>query len=335
MTNEVEVHLGKADEVKALLSYVRDDHVDDYQKCALGFSQTLLRDLKYASWAVVRPKQGQPDDDWWVRITSPVDDVSAYAEKIPAFMAAARLGLEIYRKNREKIERNKLLFFPPQGMALAETRSVQLLHYPPYEARVFCDYLYSPTQRRYEGLLRFNGYDPDKVSLLERICDCAPLAGPGADATGIDEVLDDFRPYAKAMLTALLDTSGSVTQPVVAYGPPVHQWLHETFPKQVPQWPELFSILSLTLDPETGAKTPVICADHPSAFLFFDHHPPGWAVQKTRDDLITSRWQIMMSETRDADPYEVLEACQTYWVDRPDEVREICDIQKTEFGYDL
>ena len=113
MSNSVEVPLGNKAEVISILRYVTDDSVDDNQKCALGFCQSLIRDLKYASWAEIQPKKDSPDqDDWWMRITSPVDDVSAYAEKVPAFMAAAKIGEGIYQANKAAIDGDKLFFFP-------------------------------------------------------------------------------------------------------------------------------------------------------------------------------------------------------------------------------
>ncbi|TVP54854.1 MAG: hypothetical protein EA351_12320 [Gemmatimonadales bacterium] len=334
VNNSVEVRLGRKDEVEAILSYVTDSSVTVYETCAQGFCQSLLRDLKYASWAVVRPKKGGDPDEYWVHLTSPNQDLGAYVDAIPAFMGAAAEGLRIYRAHKAAIDGLKLFFFPPQGMTLAETRSVQLLHYPPYEARAFCDYLYSPTNRRYEGLLDFNGYPPEKVSLLERICDLVPLAGPGDVASGIDQFNEVFMPYTRLMLGALLDGSGSHTQPVVAYGSPVHEWLPLAYPDQIKGPLGLYSIVSPRLT-DSDAVTHMVCANHPSEFLFFSEHDWEWAVKMTLEDLVTSRWQVVMSEDWSADPHDVLRDCQDYWNARPANVADICRIQEEAYSFDL
>ena len=83
----------------------------------------------------------------------------------------------------------------------------------------------------------------------------------------INEVEQYFVPYGRAMLAALLDQSRTRTQPVVAYGSPAHDWLRSAYPKQVKRTPSLFSVLQLRVGPGK-AVTPILCANHPSEFLF-------------------------------------------------------------------
>ena len=143
------------------------------------FNQTLQRDLFYGAWADVWDDDGQ----YGVKITSPQDDVSAYGDVIPPFLAAAKKGLAKYKEL--KITDPDLSFLPPMGLSMVRRKSVQLLHYPPTEAMTYSDYLYSPTNRRWESLLGYNGCDGSQYSLLETIVDAVPIAAPGGDASKI------------------------------------------------------------------------------------------------------------------------------------------------------
>lgn len=330
MANSIEVPLGSKAEIGELLSWDSTSGVELYAWVEHGFNQTLLRDLMYGSWADVW------DDgaNLGVKITSPTEDVSAYGKVIPAFMNAARSAYSIYQANKASIDAHHLFFFLPAGLAMARIRSIQLLHYPPYEARTFTDYLYSNTNRRWESLLGYNGYDGAENTLVERIVDMVPLAGPGSDASGIDLFNDTFMPYAKTMLANLLDTKGPVTQPVVAYGSPAHEWLEKAFGDQIHQKLEVLSLVTLKIG-DGPALTPVLCANHPSEFLFFKEHDqdPQWAPTIMRQDLIAAGWQARMSADRGASADEVLTAVEAFWDARPEDVTRIVADQEEEFGF--
>jgi hypothetical protein len=329
--NTIEIKLGPWDEMADLFSWDASSGIDLRDLIAHGINQTMQRDGLVGSWADVYQDSG---DNLSVKISAPFEKVKGYAKVIPAFVAAARLGYSAYMAHRATILKGKLIFYLPVGLPMLSTRSIQLLHYPPYEARTYSDYLYSPTNRRWESLLRYNDYDPTGVTLLERICDAVPLAGPGSDATVINEVEKYFIPYGKAMLAALLDTSGDRTQPVVAYGGPAHGWLKSAFPTQVKRMPDLFSVLQLRVG-SGKAVTPVLCANHPSEFLFFNEpgHSAKWAFDIVTQDLIAARWQAHMAEHRDADPVETLHEAKAFWEGDRKRVQEIVAAQEAEFGY--
>ena len=329
MTNTIEIKLGPWDEMADLFSWEASSGVDLRDLIAHGINQTMQRDGLVGSWADVYRDGG---DTVSVKISAPFEKVKGYATVIPAFIDAARVGYSAYMAHRATILQGKLIFYLPVGLPMLATRSVQLLHYPPYEARTYSDYLYSPTNRRWESLLGYNDYNPGGVTLLERICDAVPLAGPGSDATVINEVEQYFIPYGKAMLGALLDQSGPRTQPVVAYGGPAHGWLKSAFPTQVKRMPALFSVLELRIGTGKSA-TPVLCANHPSEFLFFTEHNAKWAFEIMMQDLIAARWQAHMAEHWDADPVKVLHEAKARWEGDRKRVQAIVEAQKAEFGY--
>jgi hypothetical protein len=134
------------------------------------------------------------------------------------------------------------------------------------------------------------------------------------------------------MLGALLDQSGDHTQPVVAYGGPAHGWLKSAFSNQIKRTPKLFSVLQLKVG-SGKAVTPVLCANHPSEFLFFDKYGPKWAFDTVMQDLVAARWQAHMAEHWDADPVKTLHDAKSFWEDDHKRVEEIVAAQKEEFGY--
>jgi hypothetical protein len=357
VTSTIQFKLGPWDEMADLFSWDASAGVDLRDLIAHDINQTMERDGFIGSWADVFQDTG---DTISVKISAPFGDVKRYGKIIPAFLAAARIGFAAYTQHRAEILKGKLIFYLPVGLPMVKTKSIQLLHYPPYEARTYSDYLYSPTNRRWESLLGYNDYNLAGVTLLERICDAVPLAGPGSDATVINEVEPYFYPYGRAMLGALLDQSRGRTQPVVAYGGPAHAWLRSAFPTQVKRMPKLFSVFELRVGPGK-AITPVLCANHPSEFLFFNepHYksgntsvtvfaangnqspkPPGkpinpkrWAFDIMIQDLIAARWQAQMAEHWDEDPVKVLRDAKTYWESNHKRVKEIVAAQEEEFGY--
>jgi hypothetical protein len=339
VTDTIEIKLGPYNQMANLFALDSTSTVDLRDLIAHGINQTMQRDGLVGSWADVYK---DANDTLGVKISAPFEKVQGYAKILPAFIAAGQIGYEAYQQNLSTIRAGKLFFYLPVGLPMLTTKSVQLLHYPPYEARTYCDYLYSPTNRRWESLLGYNGYDKAGVTALERICDAVPLAGPGSDATVINEVEPAFYPYGKAMLGALLDQSGARTQPVVAYGSEAHDWLKSAFKGQIKGTPGLFSLYEIKVG--TGkAVTPVLCANHPSEFLFFDeqHYDKNkkpipkakWAFDTMIADLIAARWQAQMAEKWDTDPFKVLAAAKKYWEAQADQVKQIVAAQEEEFGF--
>ena len=158
------------------------------------------------------------------------------------------------------------------------------------------------------------------------------------------------------MLRALLDGSGKVTQPVVAYGGPVRSWLAKAFPAEVKKVRsdlklEVLDIVHLDLF-DGGASTPVLCANHPSMYLFAlgsqkkdkddkadekekkqSEYPPQSLSEILTQDLIAAGWQAQMCNAWDADPGDTLEKIKKSWDSQAEEVKRLVKIQNAEFSY--
>ncbi len=81
-------------------------------------------------------------------------------------------------------------------------------------------------------------------------------------------------------LVNFLDANLRFTQPVVAYGGPVRDWLRDVYKEQTKeQLPSKsgenpLRVLSLVeLQIASGAKTPVLCANHSSMYLYDTYKP--------------------------------------------------------------
>lgn len=295
-------------------------------------NQTLLRDLFYGSWAQawLDKKSGQ----YQVQISSPNadHDFTAYSSKIPAFIATASTGFGIYNANKSKLPATGFSFLPPFGLSMVNTRSIQLLHYPPSETMDFMDYLYSPTNRRWENLLAYNAYPGARNTLVETIVDLIPIAAAGGSAgsTALEAVQDAFVTYVQEMLNVYLRPSpgGTATQPIVAYGGPVISYLETNFDQSEL---DVLSLISLQLLPG-GPATPVLCANHPSRFLYYQ---PGQQKEFTEmlvQDLTAAGWQAKMSQNPDRDPAKTLQAVSQYWEKNSKLVDQIFAEQVAEFG---
>lgn len=332
-----------------------------------AFNQTLLRDLNDGSWAQVYAPNywdWDPDQILSLNITSPKADVQVYADIIPRFIAAMEAGVDIYKTVLPKIiagspkgpdgevEQDAFLLLP-FGLAMGNSRSIQLLHYPPSSTLDYMDYLYSPTNRRWETLLMQNGVAGGEVTLYETITDIVPLAANGGSsgATVVDPYIPDFVDYAKTMIRALqqLTPDGKRTQPLVAYGGSVGPWLYQYFGDQMTaqgvkmmgdgddRRPEIAQAFFIKFQGEDGPATPVITANHPISFNYYDgdlqdaekekakHPGVGKPVQAVdaedmiilQQDLVCAGWQAEMGASwRDSpDPVEIRDKMMAKWTD--------------------
>ena len=218
---QVAISLGSdEDELEQLFSYDSDESDSGLQLTdVIGhwFNQTLIRANFYGAWAEAwypSPKSGVTD--FGIKLTSPTDDVSAYGGIIPKFLAAGRAGLELWNSIENPPE--GLFFQLPLGLSMANTRAIQLLHYPPITVRQYMNYLYSPTNRRCESLLCFHHYPGPDLRLVETITDLVPIAADGgnAGAKQVDSYNATFVVYDRKMLAARLRDPS--TRQVVAYG---------------------------------------------------------------------------------------------------------------------
>lgn len=352
----IDIGLGYYNDIQGLFRFGQNSpELED--AITFVFSQTLQRDRFFGSWAqAYRNGNGE----YRLKVTSPCDDVSAYEILIPQYIAAGRQALASYYDKIPARARTGWEFLLPFGLSMANVKSIQLLHFPPLETFTYKDYLYSPTNRRWECLLAQNGFDGNHNTAVERIVDVAPIAAPGGAGSELTDYNQDFIPYAKAQLRNFLKplptTGGELTQPIVAYGGPVHDWLKEAF--HLARTPAVLDIVELSiLEGSQGQPAPrtwVLCANHPSEYLYDTDLPLSDAFKPNGDypppitvmcqDLIAAGWQAHMADHPDDDPHRVLAALEDRWGwdaqtgsvrrDKADALLAIMKEQNQAFGFD-
>ena len=354
MKNTVDIRLGTAPDVYQLFSFA-NPALALTDVISHGFNQTLQRDMYYGSWA---DAYIHGNGDYRVKLTSPTDDMSPYEKLIPNYIKAGQIAMQTY--NKKVTQAQGFQFLLPFGLAMANVQSVQLFHFPPNETFYYSDYLYSPTNRRWETLLAQNGFDGRDNTVVERIIDVVPIAAAGGAMKQIAPYNFDFTSYGKKQLTNFLTKKKRVTQPIVAYGGPVRDWLWKVYKKQIQaQVPAKdgakaganpLGVLSIVkLEIIKGAKTPVLCANHPSMYLYDTNLPVDGSAQKQttsstqsddypspvtvmRQDLIAAGWQAVMARKWDTDPERTKKTMEKRWASTA-KVKKIMREQNTEFGY--
>lgn len=324
-STSVDIGIGYHKDIVGLFRF-GDDGPSLVEAITFVFSQTLQRDMIFGSWAqAYRNGNGE----YRLKITSPTDDVSAYENLIPKYIAAGKLAIASYYENVPSSVREGWEFLLPFGLAMANVKSIQLLHFPPLETFTYKDYLYSPTNRRWECLLAQNNFNGANNTPVERIIDVAPIAALGGAGKELTNYNQDFIPYAKAQLNNFLrpleSTNHKITQPVVAYGGPVREWLKEAF--ELKTTPKTLDIIKLNILDNEGVHgapyTWVLCANHPSEYLYdtsmslADAHKRNGSypspIEVICQDLVAAGWQAHMSENPNDDPYKILADMQTRW----------------------
>ncbi|MFL1405322.1 alkaline phosphatase family protein [Marinobacter sp. M1N3S26] len=354
--SSIDIGLGYYQDIEGLFRFGDDSpYLED--AITFVFSQTLQRDRYFGSWAqAYRNGNGE----YRLKVTSPCDDVSPYETLIPQYVAAGKQALTSYYGKIPYQARAGWEFLLPFGLAMANVRSVQLLHFPPLETFTYKDYLYSPTNRRWECLLAQNGFDGAGNTSVERIVDVAPIAAPGGAGSELSDYNQDFIPYTLAQLrnflTPLAETGHELTQPMVAYGEPVHDWLRQAF--DLSKTPGTLDIVQLSIlegnHGQPAAKTWVLCANHPSEYLYDTNLPLSDAFKPNGDypppihvmcqDLIAAGWQAHMADHPDDNPHRVLAALEEQWgwdasngtvkKDKADALLAIMKEQNQAFGLD-
>jgi hypothetical protein len=328
---------GSADDLAALFSYTKEEQDSNLSSLesylAHAFNQTLVRDHYYGAWAQVL----QQDGKYVLKMFSPHHDLRIYERLITDWIAAGKVGLTIFQANQSLIppeSKNDMQFLLPFGLSMAKSRSVQLLHFPPLETFVFQDYLYSPTNRRWENLMGYNEIRGINFAELETIVDCVPIAAPGDDSKGIAPFNNLFTPYVKKMLQARLTSDGKFTQPVVAYGEPVMQWVRQAFPDVVKDELQPLSLIEISLF-DNDVITPLLCANHPSKYLYYTDQPYSQEKENIMlQDLIAAGWQATMAYYPERSAAEVLQEMSDAWTNSPD-IRNIMDKEDQAYGYKL
>ena len=86
---------------------------------------------------------------------------------------------------------------------------------------------------------------------------------------------------------------------------------------------------------DDGSITPVLCANHPSQYLYLTDEPASaYKTKVMTQDLIVAGWQAKMADNPQLDPQQVLNDVTTYWNDNENKIEEIMIIQDNEYGYD-
>ena len=234
---------------------------------------------------------------------------------------------------------------------MANTKSVQLLHYPPTVTLDYMDYLYSATNRRWESLLILNDYPGAEHALCETITDLIPIAAPGGDSGQkvISKFTTDFVPYDQAMLAARI---WDERMPVVAYGGPVRDWISQTYGLPMKKDEkgqscsaiEVNEIVELPII-EGKDKVKVLCANHPSEYLYLTKTAPKSGREREEflanrrkvmtQDLISAGWQARTSQDWDLPKDKALEESTRYWKEGEgaERLQDVIDSQDAEFGY--
>lgn len=349
----VDVCLGYEKDIAGLFQF-GDDGPSLVDAITFVFSQTLQRDMFFGSWAqAYRNGNGE----YRLKITSPSDDVSTYEYLVPKYIEAGKQAMASYYENIPYSARKGWEFLLPFGLSMANVKSIQLLHFPPLETFTYRDYLYSPTNRRWECLLAQNGFNGANNTPVERIIDVAPIAAPGGAGKELTDYNQDFIPYVKAQLNNFLrpleETAYKLTQPVVAYGSPVHEWLKQAF--ELETAPKTLDIVKLNiLDSDSAPSTWVLCANHPSEYLYDTDIPLKDAnkpngnypapIEVMCQDLVAAGWQAYMSKHPGDDPYKTLVDMQERWgwdaetntvkADKIDTLLSVMKEQNQEFNLD-
>lgn len=309
-------------------------------------NQMLVRDGYKGGWTqVVRAESDNGDEvdsasGYSVTITCADRrlDISGYNQILLNWLEAVALAYADYTNIYLQIsppppsppDPRGVSFLPPFGLAIKNTKAVQLLHYPPSETLLFWDYLYSPTNRRWETLLEHNGGFLGQEELLESIVDLVPICADGGDSgTQALRPWTDGQPggtafgnYITAMLTLLLSPSGSgqSTAPIIGFGGPVLEWLEAVY-QPVDISPvvnaESDKLQPLSLFTQSilgqGQITPILCANHPALFMYYKPSQKDHFMTILLQDLTAARWQIKMAQNPGADPVETLKDAWDYW----------------------
>jgi len=314
----VEIALNhKADDIRRLFSYPANCHEVCFVKKTLEetiayyVNMSLERD-GFTS-RVLEVKVG-PDA---TSITLEGPTARAYTTLLPKLLDAGKIGLAYsqglnpVREHGQVGWRYNWRFFLPLGVAMANHKTVQLLHFPPDSVLERDeDYLKASTTKQWASLLAENlpngvGTPVDllkRTALYQNIIDLAPIAAPSNDGSNIDTVYLGYEDYFLALLRVWLNPNGR-TLPMVAFGSAVHKWVQ----KKIANF-GVHSVAALELN---GLRVLTLGSNHPS-YIFNaddkykdDPHTPinerlVGLMMVLFEDLVTAYWQVHMAEERDA-----------------------------------
>ncbi|MHC8317800.1 hypothetical protein [Pseudomonas sp. LB3P31] len=327
---DVDLKLGSTERVTRLFAYPNNCSVICFRNWTL--EQTVEH---YLTQSVQRDGYGSAK----VRVSTDNDQLYAQISGVPAgydkplaalldagdlaWSAANRLNTD------GKWAYNWSLFLP-LGMALNNRKSVELLHFPPdYSLTQAQDYLRSATTDRWATLLTANGIPAAQTPGYQTIIDIAPIAAPATAGKDLEGVYQYFTDYQTTMVKELSRNASGAALPMVAFGAPVRNWIKAQYGPTV-------NVLGLaTINPNAGAKVPVLGANHPS-YIWYAANPAAYSgndAQAKADaaglkvmgqDLSAACWQAGMGSTPGKDPAAQLTSCtQTWQVSRTEKTCEL------------
>ncbi|MDX8450477.1 hypothetical protein [Mesorhizobium captivum] len=270
-----------------------------------------------------------------MKITFTGDGASAYAERLPPFLAIGDIGLAgALRAFADKRWKYNWDFYLPLGLPLAQNKAVQLLHFPPdYVLKEVQDYLQANTTKRWAALLIENGADAAETDAYQAIVDIAPVSAPASDGQKLEGIYKYFTSYIDGLLDFwTIDSKSGNLKPLVAFGGPVREYLKDRYGLDL-------NILGLGEIPVKGGRhAPVLSANHPSRFYnainaYLDEHKNdvvgavhmGMKIQ--HDDLIAACWEVAAAKDISA-PDATLTTCQARWENRDADICKLVILQR-------
>ncbi|MEQ6290197.1 hypothetical protein ACFPAG_06175 [Vogesella sp. GCM10023246] len=318
LASDVEVDLGKRDDIAALFSYpnCQQDCPAPAPSLEMTVShwlmQNALRDAS-ANSAKEQPAVAVRNDSDHIKATirnAPADD---YGKVIQSYLAIGQLGYQgaLAVQQAGGIWQSDWRFFLTLGMAMRNHRTVQLLHFPPDTVlNDSQDYLTAATTLRWAQVLGYNGMNVRDNGLYQTIADIAPIAAPASAGSALTGTYSYFSQYTAALLnswTAPVPGSNSV-RPMVALGGPARDW----FAQQYLPAGSKFDVLQLAkVNIGSNQQVPVLGGNHPSYIWYAKNDADGIAIMQ--QDLTVACWQNAMGQKPDGDAQGVLNSCTSTW----------------------
>lgn len=320
-TDAVTVNLGSTATLTNLFSYPNNHKPQTLaQTIQLYLQQSVQRDTLAGASAAV-----STDGSTYTATFSGSGVPADYPDRITQFLkiGSEAAAAQSQMQQAGKWDAKDWRLFLPVGLAMADQKSVQLLHFPPDTSLTLQDYLDSATSRRWESLLELNGATPADVTLYERIVDIAPIAAPASAGNSLAAAYGYFKTYAFDMLDYSIQPNPVPAKPlpVVAYGSPVRQWVKDNLNAALPVLGTAYVQVGKT------AKVPFLGANHPSYIWYVAKQSHTLALRVMRDDLASACWQVKTAGNPGTDIKTAVTRCTAYWDQRDEQVCELTEIQ--------